>query len=124
MLKKSPHILIATVETLSILFVAPKFREKLANVKYVIIDEIYPLSENKREVHLNLSLERLQHLIGGYTRIGLSATVSPLEKIANFLVGYGYGTPRDCLIVDVNYFKELDMEVLSPVDDIVVADSE
>jgi len=124
MLKKPPHILITTPETLSILLVAPKFREKLSNVKYVIIDEIHSLAENKRGVHLSLSLERLQHLIGGYTRIGLSATVSPLEKIANFLVGYEYGIERDCLIVDVNYLKELDMEVLSPVDDIVVADSE
>ena len=124
MLKKPPHILITTPETLSILLVAPKFREKLSNVKYVIIDEIHSLAENKRGVHLSLSLERLQHLIGGYTRIGLSATVSPLEKIANFLVGYEYGIERDCLIVDVNYLKELDMEVLSPVDDIVVADAE
>ncbi len=78
MLKTPPHILITTPETLSILLVAPKFREKLTNVKYVIIDEIHSLAENKRGVHLNLSLERLQHLIGGYTRIGLSATVSPL----------------------------------------------
>lgn len=124
MLKKPPHILITTPETLAILLVAPKFREKLSNVKYVIIDEIHSLAENKRGVHLSLSLERLQHLIGGYTRIGLSATVSPLEKIANFLVGYEYGIERDCLIVDVNYLKELDMEVLSPVDDIVVADAE
>ena len=122
MLKKPPHILITTPETLAILLVAPKFREKLSNVKYVIIDEIHSLAENKRGVHLSLSLERLQHLIGGYTRIGLSATVSPLEKIANFLVGYEYGIERDCLIVDVNDLKELDMEVLSPVDDIVVAD--
>lgn len=124
MLKVPPHILITTPETLSILLVAPKFREKLANVKYVIIDEIHSLADNKRGVHLSLSLERLQHLIGGFTRIGLSATVSPLEKIANFLVGYEYGKERDCLIVDVNYLKELDMEVFSPVDDIVVADSE
>ncbi|WP_263640970.1 helicase-related protein [Methanobrevibacter arboriphilus] len=116
--------MITTPETLAILLVAPKFREKLSNVKYVIIDEIHSLAENKRGVHLSLSLERLQHLIGGYTRIGLSATVSPLEKIANFLVGYEYGIERDCLIVDVNYLKELDMEVLSPVDDIVVADAE
>lgn len=124
MLKVPPHILITTPETLSILLVAPKFREKLANVKYVIIDEIHSLADNKRGVHLSLSLERLQHLIGGFTRIGLSATVSPLEKVANFLVGYEYGHERDCLIVDVNYLKELDIEVISPVDDIVVADSE
>ncbi|MDO5848963.1 MAG: ATP-dependent helicase [Methanobrevibacter sp.] len=124
MLKKPPHILITTPETLSILLVAPKFREKLSAVKYVIIDEIHSLAENKRGVHLSLSLERLQHLIGHYTRIGLSATVSPLEEIAKFLVGYEYGVGRDCKIVDINYLKELDMEVICPVSDIVIADSE
>ncbi|MDR3291546.1 MAG: ATP-dependent helicase [Methanobrevibacter sp.] len=124
MLKKPPHILITTPETLSILLVAPKFREKLVNVKYVVVDEIHSFAENKRGVDLNLSLERLQHLIGNFTRIGLSATVSPLEEIANFLVGFEYGVPRDCLMVDVNYLKKLDIEVISPVDDIVIADSE
>ncbi len=124
MLKKPPHILITTPETLAILLVAPKFREKLSGVKYVIIDEIHSLAENKRGVHLSLSLERLQHLIGTYTRIGLSATVSPLEEMAKFLVGYEYGVGRDCKIVDVNYLKELEMEVVCPVSDIVIADSE
>lgn len=122
MLKKPPHILITTPETLSILLVAPKFREKLSMVKYVIVDEIHSLAENKRGVHLSLSLERLQHHIGTFTRIGLSATVSPLEKVAKFLVGYEYGQVRDCLIVDINYLKKLDMEVICPVDDIIAAD--
>ena len=124
MLKHPPHILITTPETLSILLVAPKFREKLSHVKYVIVDEIHSLAENKRGVHLSLSLERLQHLIGGFTRIGLSATVSPLEEVAKFLVGYEYGVERDCILVDINYLKELDIEVISPVDDIVIADDE
>ena len=124
MLKKPPHILITTPETLSILLVAPKFREKLSHVKYVIIDEIHSLADNKRGVHLSLSLERLHHLIGGFTRIGLSATVSPLEEVAKFLVGYEYGVERDCLVASINYLKELDMEVISPVSDIVLADSE
>ena len=73
---------------------------------------------------MSLSLERLQALIGGFTRIGLSATVSPLEEVARFLVGYEYGTERDCILVDINYLKELDIEVISPVDDIVIADDE
>ena len=124
MLKNPPHILITTPETLSILLVAPKFREKLSHVKYVIVDEIHSLAENKRGVHLSLSLERLQALIGGFTRIGLSATVSPLEEVAKFLVGYEYGIERDCILVDINYLKELDIEVISPVDDIVIADDE
>ena len=124
MLKKPPHILITTPETLAILLVAPKFREKLATVKYVIVDEIHSLAENKRGVHLSLSLERLQHLVGNYTRIGLSATVSPIEEIAKFLVGYEYGIERNCLIAQINYLKDLDINVLSPVSDIVLADSE
>ena len=124
MLKKPPHILITTPETLSILLVAPKFREKLSGVKYVIIDEIHSLAENKRGVHLSLSLERLQHLIGQYTRIGLSATVSPIEEVARFLVGYEYGVERDCKIVNIDYLKELDMEVMCPVSDIVLADEQ
>lgn len=124
MLKKPPHILITTPETLSILLVAPKFREKLTPVKYVIIDEIHSLADNKRGVHLSLSLERLHHLIGGFTRIGLSATVSPLEEVAKFLVGFEYGVERDCLVASINYLKELDIEVISPVSDIVLADSE
>lgn len=124
MLKKPPHILITTPETLSILLVAPKFREKLSPVKYVIIDEIHSLADNKRGVHLSLSLERLHHLIGGFTRIGLSATVSPLEEVAKFLVGFEYGVERDCLVASINYLKELDIEVISPVSDIVLADGE
>ena len=124
MLKKPPHILITTPETLGILLVAPKFRLKLSGVKYVIIDEIHSLAENKRGVHLSLSLERLQHLVGDFTRIGLSATVSPLDEIGKFLVGYEYGVERDCNLIDVNYIKDMDVEVLSPVDDIVLADDE
>lgn len=124
MLKKTPHILITTPETLSILLTAPKFREKLSRVKYVIVDEIHSLADNKRGVHLSLSLERLQHLIGGYTRIGLSATVSHLEDVGQFLVGYEYGVGRDCLIVDIDYVKKMDIEVVCPVSDIVLADPE
>ncbi|MGZ7208910.1 MAG: ATP-dependent helicase [Methanobacterium sp.] len=122
MLKNPPHILITTPETLAILLCAPKFREKIKDVGYVIIDEIHSLADNKRGVHLNLSLERLQNLAGNFTRIGLSATVYPLEKVARYLVGYEYGMERNCKIVDVNYLKQLDMKVLCPVDDIINED--
>lgn len=124
MLKKPPHILITTPETLSILLVAPKFREKLQGVRYVIVDEIHSLADNKRGVHMSLTLERLQNIAGNFTRIGLSATVHPLEKMAEFLVGYENGNPRPCKIVDVNYLKKLDIKVLCPVEDIVEADPE
>ena len=124
MLKIPPHILITTPETLSILLCAPKFREKLQDVKYVIVDEIHSLADNKRGVHLNLTLERLQNLAGNFTRIGLSATVYPLKKMARYLVGYENGVVRNCKIVDVNYLKQLDMKVLCPVEDIVESDPE
>lgn len=124
MLKTPPHILITTPETLSILLCAPKFRDKLQDVKYVIIDEIHSLADNKRGVHLSLTLERLQKLAGNFTRIGLSATVHPLEKMARYLVGYEDGVLRDCKIVDVNYLKKLDMKVLCPVEDIIESDPE
>lgn len=124
MLKHPPHILITTPETLSILLVAPKFREKLRDVSYVIVDEIHSLAENKRGTHLSLTLERLEELTGGFTRIGLSATVNPPRSIANFLVGYSYGQPRPCEIVNVNYLKKLDMKVLCPVENIIETDVE
>ncbi len=119
MLTHPPHILITTPETLGILLCAPRFREKMADVKWVIIDEIHALAENKRGVHLSLSIERLQNLAGRFTRIGLSATISPLERVAEFLVGYENGKVRDCKIVDVQFIKKLDLKVLCPVQNLV-----
>ncbi len=119
-LRKPPHILITTPETLSIVLTAPRFREKLKSVRWVIVDEIHSLVENKRGSHLSLSLERLRHLTGrDFVRIGLSATINPLEEVAQFLVGYENGRPRDCVIVEVNWTKALDLALLSPVDDLV-----
>lgn len=121
MLKKPPHILITTPETLAIVLVAPKFRRHLQNVKWVIVDEIHSLAESKRGAHLTLSLERLQELAGHpLVRIGLSATINPLEEVAQFLVGFDdVGRPRDCVIVDARYVKRKDIKVLSPVSDLI-----
>ncbi len=121
MLRKPPHILITTPETLAIVLVAPKFREKLRSVRWVIVDEIHSLAESKRGVHLTLSLERLQELVGSpFVRIGLSATINPLEEVAQFLVGFNDdGTPRDCVIVDARYVKRKDIKVLAPVPDLL-----
>ncbi|MGC8940530.1 MAG: ATP-dependent helicase [Candidatus Nanoarchaeia archaeon] len=119
MLKEAPHILILTPETLGILLVAPKFRLLLKDVKWVIVDEIHALAPNKRGVHLSLSLERLQNLAGPFTRIGLSATISPLEDVAKFLVGLENGEFRKCTIVDANFDKKIDLKVLCPVNDIM-----
>ncbi|MFH1752077.1 MAG: ATP-dependent helicase [archaeon] len=119
MLKKTPHILITTPESLAIILNSPKFREKLFNVKWLIIDEIHSLAENKRGVHLSLSMERLQELSPELTRIGLSATIEPLQEITEFLAGIEKGQPRNCKIVNTQFLKKLDLKVISPVTDLV-----
>ncbi|MFH1173516.1 MAG: ATP-dependent helicase [archaeon] len=121
MLKKPPHILITTPESLAIILSSTKFRETLSSVQWVIIDEIHSMANSKRGVHLSLSLERLQTL-ASFTRIGLSATVSPLDKVAQFLVGIEDPRElkyRDCIVVDVQYLKKLDLNVLSPVENLI-----
>lgn len=123
-LKKPPHILITTPESLAILLSAKKFRENLKNVKWVIMDEIHSLADNKRGMHLSLSLERLQYWAGNFQRIGLSATISPLDEIAKYLVGYNGKKERDCYIVDVSYAKKKDIKVFSPTKDIVSTPTE
>ena len=91
MLKKPPHILITTPESLYLILTSEKGRELFRHLKYLILDEIHALSDNKRGVHLSLSLERLMPLCDSEpVRIGLSATQRPLERIASFLAGYKY----------------------------------
>jgi len=119
MLRKPPHILITTPESLAIVLSAVRFRELLREVDWCIIDEIHALAENKRGVHLSLSLERLQRLSEYICRVGLSATISPLDEIAKFLVGFENEKPRDCKIVNVQFIKKMDLKVLSPVPDLI-----
>lgn len=114
MLRNPPHILITTPESLAIMLASIKFRDHLKNVQWCIIDEIHALAENKRGADLSLTMERLSHLSDHMTRVGLSATVAPLEQIANFLAGQ-----RDCLIADVQFLKSMDLQVLSPVPDLI-----
>ena len=119
MLKKPPHILITTPESLAILLSTVKFSELLRNVEWLIVDEVHALAENKRGVHLSLSVERLNRISPALTRIGLSATIAPLDEIAKFLVGYENGKLRNCKIADVQFIKDMDLRVLSPVPDLV-----
>jgi ATP-dependent Lhr-like helicase len=122
MLKRPPHILITTPESLGIVLSSSKFIDHLKDVQWCIVDEIHALAENKRGVHLSLSLERLQKLSGYMTRIGLSATISPLEEVAKYLVGYQNNELRDCKIIDVQFIKKMDLKVLSPVPDLIGAE--
>jgi len=121
MVKKPPHILITTPESLAIALNAPKFRERLKTVKYLIIDEVHALAENKRGSHLSLSVERLQEMAEReFVRIGLSATIHPLEEIAKFVFGFDDdGKPRSGLIVDVSFAKETEIKVESVVEDLI-----
>lgn len=118
MLATPPHILITTPESLAIILSSEKFRNHLTKVEWVIVDEIHSLAENKRGVHLSISLERLQYLSGHICRVGLSATVAPLDNIARFLVG----ASRSCSIVDVQFLKSLDVQVISPLPNLIDAD--
>ncbi len=126
MVKKPPHILITTPESLAIALNAPKFSERLKTVKYVIIDEVHALAENKRGSHLALSVERLQEMADNeFVRIGLSATIHPLEEVTKFVFGFNDdGTPpRPGLIVDVSFAKQTEIKVESVVEDLIYTDA-
>ncbi|MFC7133734.1 MULTISPECIES: ATP-dependent helicase [Salinibaculum] len=122
MLSETPHILNTTPETLAILLNSPKFKQKLESVEYVIVDEIHSLAENKRGTHLSVSLERLEAMAEtSPTRIGCSATVEPLETMAEFLVGRREpgGDPREYELVDTRFVREFDIELTCPADDLI-----
>jgi ATP-dependent Lhr-like helicase len=88
MLRTPPHILVTTPESLYLLLTAQRSREMLRTVRTVIVDEIHAVLESRRGAHLALSLERLDHVARApVQRIGLSATVKPIEEVAQWLVG-------------------------------------
>ncbi|MDG2307957.1 MAG: DEAD/DEAH box helicase [Candidatus Binatia bacterium] len=118
MLRRPPHILITTPESLYILLTAAKSREMLRTVKTVIVDEIHAVAGDKRGAHLALTLERLDQLVGHRPqRIGLSATQKPIEKVAGLLVGAGRtrkdGTP-DCEIIDTGHRRAMELRIETP----------
>jgi ATP-dependent Lhr-like helicase len=114
-----PHLLLTTPESLCLLLSQNKWQPLLANVRWCIVDEIHALAENKRGAHLSLSMERLgfdcrnqiRNKPGRLQRIGLSATVAPLEEVGRFLVG----THGACEIVDVSSTKRIDLRVHTPL---------
>ena len=117
MKRTPPDILITTPESLY-LMITSQVREILTGVEAVIVDEIHAVAQSKRGSHLALTLERLSHLAAEEgnpepQRIGLSATQRPLERIAEFLVG----PHRECEIVNAGVRKDLDLEIVVPVDD-------
>jgi len=115
MLKRPPHILVTTPESLFILLTAEKSRRLLQTVRTVIVDEIHALAPNKRGAHLALSLERLEALtLMKPQRIGLSATQRPIEVVARFLVG---DRPLPT-VIDVGHRRQMDVAVEVPKDEL------
>ncbi|MBL9146175.1 MAG: DEAD/DEAH box helicase [Verrucomicrobiaceae bacterium] len=109
MKRKPPHILLTTPESLAILLAQEAYREALAACRFVIVDELHALAENKRGAHLAVSMERLAS--PGVCRIGLSATAAPLPLLAQLLVGVN----RPCEIVKAKVARKRRVEVLSPL---------
>ena len=119
MLRTPPHILVTTPESLFLLLTAERSRQMLRTVRTVIVDEIHAVIGTRRGAHLALSLERLQEVADTpLLRIGLSATQSPVETVARFLVGdRGDGvdaTNPDCAIVDEGHRRALDLALELP----------
>jgi ATP-dependent Lhr-like helicase len=116
--RRPPHIFITTPESLAIILSTPKFREAFSQVEWVVIDEIHELCSSKRGALLSVGLERLREQTGrNFVRIGLSATIAPIEEEAKFLAGYEGGKLREMNIVEVDTRKSLDLSVLCPVRD-------
>jgi ATP-dependent helicase Lhr and Lhr-like helicase len=131
MLKRPPHILVTTPESLYILLTAEKSRNNLRAVETVIVDEIHAVADDKRGAHLTLTLERLDALVCGENRlspgalisgraqpplrIGLSATQNPIELVANFLGGR---RGPEVSIVQVGQHRRLDLAIEVPGDEL------
>jgi ATP-dependent Lhr-like helicase len=137
---KPPHILLTTPESLCVLLSQEKWLPLLASVRWLIVDEIHALADNKRGAHLALSVERLAAIVAAVSdrpphpgaggrlrtasaheisdghglplqRIGLSATVAPLAEVAQFLAG----THGECAVIDVSAKKRIELRIHTPL---------
>ncbi|HEV7673562.1 MAG TPA: DEAD/DEAH box helicase, partial [Candidatus Angelobacter sp.] len=112
MLKRPPHILVTTPESLYILLTAQKSRGILTDVNTIIVDEIHAVADDKRGAHLALSLERLDALtVNRAVRIGLSATQKPIETVAHFLTGNHRPDP---VVVNIGHKRQMDLAIEVP----------
>src|SRR6266436_1290566 len=118
LIKKPPHILVTTPESLYLLLTSDSGRRMLSTVRTLILDEIHAVVDDRRGAHLALSVERLAALTKNpLQRIGLSATQKPIEEVARFLVGAravdDTGNP-DCEVIDIGHRRELDLAIEMP----------
>src|ERR1700692_976753 len=133
MLKRPPHILVTTPESLYILLTAGKSREQLRHVRTVIVDEIHAIADHKRAAHLALSFERLEALVCGENRlspgafitglmtppqrIGLSATQNPIELVASYLTGV-HASRKPATVVQLGQRRAMDLAIEVPSDEL------
>ncbi len=111
MLRKPPHILVTTPESLYLLVTAKRSREILQTVQTVIVDEIHAVLPSRRGAHLALTLERLAHVSRhSIQRIGLSATQRPVDIVASYLTG----REGDCTIVDLGHNRKMELALELP----------
>ncbi|NKB97002.1 MAG: DEAD/DEAH box helicase [Pseudomonadales bacterium] len=115
MLRNPPEILITTPESLSLMLTTLKGRLALSYVETVIMDEIHSIVDNRRGVQLMTNMERLADLAGEFQRIALSATVNPLEAVADYIAGHDQsGHKRQVEIVSPEGTKTIDFRVRFP----------
>ena len=117
MLRNPPHILITTPESLAIAITSPRFQPIVSEVEYMIIDELHSMVSTKRGVHLSLTLSLLDSLLKNpVQRIGISATMEPLETVAEYLVSSddreARGQPTSVSIAKISGSRELDLDIL------------
>ena len=126
MVKHPPHILITTPESLALILEAPKFKESFQNIEWLILDEIHDICDSKRGAFLSLTMERLHEFCDSdFTRIGLSATMAPIEAIAGYLVGVEpNGETRDVTLIESSSKKVLDLKVICPTEDMTALSSD
>ena len=111
MIARPPHVLITTPESLALMLSMDSYRKTLRAVETVIVDEVHALAGNKRGAQLSLLLEALEELADGpVRRVGLSATVSPLDRIAGYLAG----GDRPCEIVDCRNLRSIELDIVAP----------
>lgn len=121
--KEPPHILITTPEMLQAIMTGRRLLEHLKELRWVVVDEVHELAEDKRGVQLSLALERLRYHIGrDFQIVGLSATVGSPVEVAKFLVGSG----RPFKVVLVSFTRHMQLDVVRPrptTEDIKVAEA-
>ena len=119
MLRKPPHILITTPESLALTLASKRFRPHYSKLSWLVIDEMHSLVPTKRGVHLALSLSLLDTVIETpVQRIGISATMEPLDQVAHYLVSSDKreeeGEDQKVYIAKVSGARELDLDIILP----------